>query len=158
LVTLPSGNQLLRVGFSFHGWSTAIKGGAVLEPGSQVSVLGNTAFYAVWIALAPMKLVGIIKFSNAEPSTLSNGAAESLIGIAKFIVRERATDLSIIGFAIGKLNFAADQKLGGLRAYLVGKALKQDLGRDSKTSFNLATRGESSLPPKNSQFVEVFMN
>ena len=164
-LTLPTGSNLLNVGYTFAGWSTTSSSQATIYAGgAKITVSAPETFYAVWTHTvkipATAVLAGAIGPFLVGSSVLTATMKTQIHNIAEGMKSRNFATASMFGYSLANESGANLKTLSARRASSVENYLRDALVALHVQPVAMHATGEGSVAnSNNSAFrrVEIFL-
>ena len=165
-VVVPRGTGLVRVGFTFGGWSTSASTSRPdVKIGATITLTRDMTLFAVWRRdlppTTPQVLLGSVGVFAPNSSVLTPAMDRVVASLALAIDRNNRTVVTIYGYATTGDSSRGASALSLRRALVVKSQLERDLAGLNDVGVTVHASGEARLSNSvlaSFRNVEVFAN
>ena len=142
-VTLPSSTSMVRSGYRFTGWNTAVNGsGTAYLAGNTLTMSSSTTLFAQWAAVPTSRYFGAITFRDNTSYALTSTIQRRVLQLAQAVKRHGGVRVSLYGYATKSQSAALQHSLAWRRAFEVAKSLKVRLSALGLHKVTIVIAGE----------------
>ena len=165
-MVVPRGTGLVRVGFTFGGWSTSASTSRPdVKIGATITLTRDMTLFAVWRRdlppTTPQVLLGSVGVFAPNSSVLTPAMDRVVASLALAIDRHNRTVVTIYGYATTGDSSRGASALSLRRALVVKSQLERDLAGLNDVGVTVHASGEARLSNSvlaSFRNVEVFAN